>query len=182
MNKLYAKDRSVWRDWLIKNHDNQKEVWLVFYKKASGKPGVTYDQAVEEALCFGWIDSTVRTNDLDSRIQRFTPRNPKSSWSELNKERARRLIKAGLMTSAGEKLLPKDLDNLEYSIPPEILNELKKDKEVWENFINFDDVYKRIRIAYIGSPKKQGRDEEYERRLQSFVRATKKNRKIGTQL
>jgi uncharacterized protein YdeI (YjbR/CyaY-like superfamily) len=180
VNIVYAPTRKVWRDWLSKNHDKEKEAWLVFYKKSSGKPFVPYNEAVEEALCFGWIDSVMHPHDSDSRIQRFTPRNPKSNWSELNKERARRLIKAKLMTPAGAKLLPQDLDNLEFVLPPEIEKELRKDKEVWDNFQKFDDVYKRIRVAYIWDAHKQKRMEEYERRLQSFIRATKKNRKIGT--
>ena len=84
------------------------------------------------------------------------------------------------MTSSGARLLPPDLDNVKLEIPKEVLLVLKKDPEVWRNFQNFDDLYKRIRTAYIGSPKKQGRDEEYERRLNSFLKATKKNCKIGT--
>ncbi len=180
MKKFYAKNRKEWREWLEKNHDKEKEVWFVYYKKSANKPFVSYEDAVQEALCFGWIDSTVRAFDEESRGQRFTPRNPKSNWSELNRERARRLIAKKLMTSSGARLLPPDLDNVKLEIPKEVLLVLKKDPEVWRNFQNFDDLYKRIRTAYIGSPKKQGRDEEYERRLNSFLKATKKNRKIGT--
>lgn len=180
MNKFYAKNRKAWRNWLSKNHDKEKEIWLVFHKKAAEKPGVSYNEAVEEALCFGWIDSIVRSSGDDSRVQRFTPRNPKSNWSELNRERARRLIKSKLMTSAGSRLLPADLDNVQLEIPKEILIALKRDPEVWKNFGKFDDVYKRIRIAYIREAYKQKRTPEYERRLNSFIKATKKNRKIGT--
>ena len=116
MKKFYAKNRTNWRRWLSKNHDKEKEVWLIFYKKASGKPGVGYNDAVEEALCFGWIDSIVHANNDESRVQRFSPRNLKSNWSELNRERARRLIAKKLMTPAGLKLLPADLDNVKYEI------------------------------------------------------------------
>lgn len=180
MKKFYAENRKQWRDWLTKNHNKEKEIWLVFYKKAAAKQGVNYDEAVEEALCFGWIDSIVHANDDDSRVQRFSVRNPKSNWSELNKERARRLIKSKLMTPAGAKLLPKDLDNIQFILPKQIEKELKKDKEVWKNFEKFDELYKRIRIAYIWDAHKQKRIEEYERRLASFVRATKRNKRIGT--
>src|SRR3989338_2046085 len=105
MKTFYAPDRKRWGKWLSKNHEKEKEVWLVRYNKASGKPCVSYDDSVEEALCFGWIDSTVRKNDKESTIQRFSPRNPKSNWSELNKERVRRLIANKQMTPAGLKLL-----------------------------------------------------------------------------
>ncbi|MEK9178669.1 MAG: hypothetical protein AAB801_02715, partial [Patescibacteria group bacterium] len=76
MKKFYAKDRKAWRGWLEKNHNTEKEVWLVYYKKSANKPFVSYEDAVQEALCFGWIDSTVRSFDEETRGQRFTPRNP----------------------------------------------------------------------------------------------------------
>src|SRR3990167_9006052 len=136
MKKFYAKNRKEWREWLEKNHDKEKEVWLVYYKKSANKPFVSYEDAVQEALCFGWIDSTVRAFDEESRGQRFTPRNPKSGWSELNRERARRLIKAEFMTEAGKRLLPKDLNNTKLEIPKEILSALKKDPEAFRNFQN----------------------------------------------
>jgi uncharacterized protein YdeI (YjbR/CyaY-like superfamily) len=181
MKTFYAKDRAAWRSWLEKNHDKEAEIWFVFYNKASGKPTVAYNDAVEEALCFGWIDGVVRKNDINSTIQRFTPRRPKSNWSELNKERVRRLIKANLMTSAGMKVL--EGVNLEIRpavLSPETEEALKKDPEVWKNYQAFDDLYKRLRIYYIEDAKKQKRMEEYERRLNSFIKATKKNRRIGT--
>jgi len=181
METLYVRDRNQWRAWLEKNHDKAPEVWLVKYNKASGKPCVSYNDAVEEALCFGWIDSTVRKNDKESTIQRFSPRNPKSNWSELNKERVRRLIANKQMTPAGLKLLEEvDLEVHPIKLSDEIRSALQKDPEIWENFEKFDDLYKRIRIAYIEEAKKQKRFEEFDRRLNSFIRATKKNRKIGT--
>jgi len=98
---LYVWERSDWRKWLSANYNKEKEIWLIFYKKASGKPRISYDDSVEEALCFGWIDSTVKSIDSESFAQRFTPRNPKSSISETNKERVRRLIQQKKMTKAG---------------------------------------------------------------------------------
>lgn len=181
MNTFYAPDRKTWRDWLSKNHDKKTEIWLVKYNKASGKPCVLYDESVEEALCFGWIDGLQRSNDKESSIQRFTPRRVKSNWSELNKERVRRLISAGKMTPAGMKVL----EGVDLKVSPLVLSDevrsfLKKDPEVWKNFEKFDDLYKRLRIAYIEDAKKQKRFEEYERRLNNFIKATKKNKKIGT--
>ncbi len=181
MKSFYAKNRHEWRNWLEKNHDKQKEIWFVFYNKASGKLSVPYNEVVEEALCFGWIDGVVRKRDPDSTVQRFTPRRVKSNWSELNKERARRMIKAKLMTDAGLKALERvDLEVNPVVLSIEIEKALKKDPEVWKNYQAFDDLYKRLRIYYIEDAKKQKRMEEYERRLNSFIKNTKKNKKIGT--
>ena len=109
MKKLYAKDRKTWRDWLSKNHDKESEVWLVRYSKSSGKLCISYDESVEEALCFGWIDSIEKGLDSERFAGRFTPRKPQSNWSPSNRARAKRLIEQGLMTSAGHKALPEDL-------------------------------------------------------------------------
>lgn len=89
---IYLKTRSEWRNWLKKNYKTEKDIWLVFQNKSSGKTGITYEDAVKEALCFGWIDSIVKKTEKHSRVQRFTPRNPKSSYSQLNKERLKKLI------------------------------------------------------------------------------------------
>ncbi len=99
--KFYAKTAKDWRAWLEKNVTKKKEIWLVYYKKHTGKPTVSYDEAVSEALCFGWIDSTAKSIDDEKYAQRFTPRNPKSQWSENNVIRYRDLVKAKKMTKAG---------------------------------------------------------------------------------
>ena len=98
---LYVTQRSEWREWLSANHGTEKEIWLIGYRKEAGKPGLPYNDAVEEALCFGWIDSTMKKVDAERNAQRYTPRRPNSPLSEMNKERVRRLIAAGLMTPAG---------------------------------------------------------------------------------
>ncbi len=152
---------------------------MIYYRKSTGKPFVTYGDAVEEALCFGWIDSTQRPNDEESYCQRFTPRNPKSEWSELNKERARRLIENKLMTPAGSKLLPDNLFDEKFEIPKDILKELKKDPEIWENFEGFPEHYKRIRIAYIDGGRRQGEDI-FKARMTTFLKKTKLNKMYGT--
>ena len=92
---IYVTDRNAWRTWLEENYDKEKEVWLIFPKKASGKPRIPYNDAVEEALCFGWIDSRVKRIDENSYAQRFTPRNPKSTYSQANIERLRELVRLG---------------------------------------------------------------------------------------
>jgi uncharacterized protein YdeI (YjbR/CyaY-like superfamily) len=99
--EVYARDRSEWRAWLAARHADAPGAWLVYYKKGSGQPGVSYEEAVEEALCFGWIDSVTRTLDAGRYVQMFTPRKRKSPWAPSNKERVARLIEQGLMADAG---------------------------------------------------------------------------------
>jgi uncharacterized protein YdeI (YjbR/CyaY-like superfamily) len=98
----YAKNRAQWRTWLEKNHAKAKEIWLIYYKKGSGKPRIPYYDAVDEALCFGWIDGTVKTIDAQKYAQRFTPRRKRSSWSATNAARYRALLKSGLVAEAGK--------------------------------------------------------------------------------
>src|SRR5689334_13365691 len=98
---LYAKNRMQWRSWLAKHHRSASEIWLVYYKKNSGKQRIPYNDAVEEALCYGWIDSTLKPIDKDRYAQRFSPRRKNSVLSEMNKERVRRLVRARKMTAFG---------------------------------------------------------------------------------
>ena len=109
MRTFYAKDRKAWRDWLTKNHEKRDEIWLLKYKKATEIPTITYEESVEEALCFGWIDSQQKPNDHESSLQRFTPRRPKSNWSASNRLRVKRLMAQGQMFQAGLDALPEDL-------------------------------------------------------------------------
>lgn len=101
LTAVYAESPAIWRQWLAENHARDTSVWLAIYKKASGRPSVTYDEAVDEALCFGWIDSAVRKGDADYYFQFFTRRTPKSNWSRVNKAKVDRLMQAGKMTEAG---------------------------------------------------------------------------------
>lgn len=110
MRTFYAKDRKVWRDWLMKYHATRDEIWLLKYRKATGIPTISYEESVEEALCFGWIDSQQKLNNNESSLQRFTPRRPKSNWSPSNRLRVKRLIAQGQMTEAGMQVIPRDLD------------------------------------------------------------------------
>jgi uncharacterized protein YdeI (YjbR/CyaY-like superfamily) len=98
---LYVTNRDEWRAWLEENHATEPEIWLVYYKKHTSQPTIPYEDAVEEALCFGWIDSTAKRIDDEKYAQRFTPRKDHKNWSEPNKQRVRKLIQAGRMTPAG---------------------------------------------------------------------------------
>lgn len=102
---VYAATRADWRQWLKQNSQEEKSVWLILYHKKSKTPSVSISDAMEEALCFGWIDSLAKKRDPESFYLTFTPRNPKSKWSKTNRERAERLTDKGLMTTQGQKLI-----------------------------------------------------------------------------
>lgn len=102
---LYAETRAEWRSWLQQNGQSEKSVWLILYHKKSTTPSININEATEEALCFGWIDSLAKKRDGDSYYLTFTPRNPKSKWSQPNRERAQRMLESGLMTEHGQRLI-----------------------------------------------------------------------------
>ena len=106
---IYVTTGDEFRKWLIKNHQTKKEVWLIQYKKATKKPSINYVEAVEEALCFGWIDGLEKSMDTERYALRFSPRRPKSNWTNTNKDRARKMIREGKMTPAGRAALPPDV-------------------------------------------------------------------------
>ena len=107
---LYVTNREDFRKWLEKNYKSTKEIWLIQYKKATKKPSINYVDAVEEAICFGWIDSTEKSIDAERYATRFSRRRPKSNWTQTNKDRARRMIAEGRMREAGLASLPEDFD------------------------------------------------------------------------
>jgi uncharacterized protein YdeI (YjbR/CyaY-like superfamily) len=173
---LYVTNNIEWRDWLKKHYQSEKEVWLVYYKTHSGKPRIPYNDAVEEALCFGWIDSTVRSIDEDRFAQRFSLRNPKSPYSQANKERLRELVKQGKIVREVLATLG-DLAEEQFEIPPDILGEIKANKEAWENFQRFSPSYIRIRVAFIDGAR--NRPEMFQKRLRYFIEMTGKNKLFG---
>ncbi|MGD0613421.1 MAG: hypothetical protein ABSB41_18130 [Anaerolineales bacterium] len=107
---LTVSSRAEFRNWLAYHHRTKKEIWLVIYKKASGRATITYEDAVEEALCFGWIDGIVKSLDHEKYVQRFLPRRKWSHWTEANRAKARRLIAEGKMSPAGRAVLPTELE------------------------------------------------------------------------
>jgi uncharacterized protein YdeI (YjbR/CyaY-like superfamily) len=176
---FYAADKKAWHAWLSRNHAREKEVWLVYYRKSSGKPRIPYNDAVDEALCFGWIDSTVKRIDAEKFAQRFTPRKPTSGLSQLNKERIRKLILKKRMTKAGIAAVSHAFRPDEaFVFPEEILRAIRKDKAAWGNFQKLPESYKRIRVAYIGSKRRDGA-ETFGKRLRHFIRMTAKGKRIG---
>jgi len=173
---LYVTNRNEWRAWLEKYFVEEHEIWLVFPNKSSGKPRIPYNDAVEEALCFGWIDSTVKSIDKESGAQRFTPRKPKSNFSQANKERLRWLMKKKKLHPTVQDLAIKVLKE-KFVFPPDIIKAIKDDKEAWKNYQKFSPSYRRIRVAHIDAARK--RPEEFENRLAHFIKMTKKNKQIG---
>jgi uncharacterized protein YdeI (YjbR/CyaY-like superfamily) len=145
---LVVADRTAWRAWLAEHHRTTPAICLITYTSQAQHPSVPYLHAVEEALCFGWIDGIAKRLNADRMAQRFTPRRPNSHWTELNKERARRLIASGLMTDAGRAVLP-DLDVASFRIADDLLAALQADPKVWVHFEQFPAVYQRVRIGYI---------------------------------
>jgi uncharacterized protein YdeI (YjbR/CyaY-like superfamily) len=184
--ELYVTERKGWRKWLEKNHSTCEEVWLRYYKKPSGKPRIPYSDAVEEALCFGWIDGKIKRINEDYYIQRFTPRRPGSKWSKYNIDRIDKLKKAGLMTPAGIKAYEETLekpaliyDDRRDGIPVEpddLIAALKKNKTALKNFKEFTDSSRRMYIGWLNSAKKP---ETRIRRIEKIVRLSEQNIKPG---
>lgn len=175
-NTFYPTQREEWRDWLQRNFTKAAEIWLIFPNKASGKPRLSYNDAVEEALCFGWIDSTIKKYNAESSVQRFSPRNPKSGYSQPNIERLRWLMKEIKLHPSLKTTVEQALKE-QFVFPPDILEATKKDPEVWKNYQRFSPAYQRIRIAYIEAARK--RPEEFKKRLDNFIGKTRKNKQIG---
>jgi uncharacterized protein YdeI (YjbR/CyaY-like superfamily) len=172
---LYVTTRKQWRDWLSDNFDKTEVIWLVYPKKKTGKIRILYNDAVEEALCFGWIDSTIKTFNKDHIAQRFTPRNPKSDFSQANKERLKWLLDNNMIHSSIKKDV-QDIIGKEFIFSNDIINAIKNDKTAWTNYQGLSESYKRIRIAYIESARH--RPDEFKKRLSNFLDKTRDNKLI----
>jgi uncharacterized protein YdeI (YjbR/CyaY-like superfamily) len=168
--------RAEWRTWLAEHHAAKQEIWLLAPRFAKERTGFTYIESVLEALCFGWIDGIAKTYDERRSAQRFTPRRKGGNWTELNKERCRRLIADGLMTPAGAAVLP-DLDISKFRIADDIVAALRVDPGTWANFQTFEGVYQRVRVGYIEEMRKQ--PDEFAKRLNRFVEMTAQNKQFG---
>ena len=180
------RNREQWRNWLEKNHAKETEVWLVFLKQHTAKPNVSYNAAVEEALCFGWIDGVKRSIDEDRYMHRFSPRKLESKWSKLNKERAQRMLKTGQMAPAGEKAIKLAKKNgkwtqpvsahTNFSMPPELQARLNKNKKAATFFASLAPSYQRQYIAWIATAK---RPETKRRRLDQSIGLLNRGEKLG---
>ena len=149
---------------------------MIYYRKHTGIPRIPYNDAVEEALCFGWIDSTVKKLDNHHTVQRFTPRRKGSGYSQPNKERLQVMAQQGKII---EPILEKVQTILDegYQYPDDILAALQQDEETWSNFNGFKEPYRRIRVAYVDNARK--RPEDFNKRLENLLKKTKANKKFG---
>lgn len=175
-NILQCKNRQEFRQWLMEHHDSETECWVEVRRGRPDDSSVFwYLDAVEEALCFGWIDSTHRLID-GRRMQRFTPRKPRSPWTELNKERVRRLERLGLMTDAGRRVLP-PMGKRSFKFDPDIVAALKSAR-CWTKFRQFPPLYQRIRVYNVAFYKHRDR-AMYEQPLAHLIEETKKGMLFG---
>lgn len=187
MKTVYIATRSKWRDWLAKNHNKQeKGIWLIFYKKSTNKPTLEYEEAVEEALCFGWIDSIIKKIDEEKYARKFTPRRAGSFWSQLNKRRADKMIKQGRMTKTGlakikdtKKTGLWDIDprpKISLDVPEELAAALAKNKKAKENFDKLAFTYRRHYIMWIAVAK---RTDTKKRRIVESIALLEQGKKLG---
>jgi len=184
---FHATARSEWRAWLEKNHDTESEAWLVFYKKHTRQPCIAYDDAVEEALCFGWIAGVLQRIDDKTYARRFSPRRDSSNWSALNKKRAMNMVQQGKMTEAGAaKLRFSDFDDdygrtlereAEDLIIPEYFERvLTSNRQAHENFTKLAPSYRRRYLLWIADART---DETRNRRVAEAIRLLAENKKPG---
>jgi uncharacterized protein YdeI (YjbR/CyaY-like superfamily) len=187
--RYHPKTREQWRQWLEKNHIKSPGVWLIYFKKESGKLRVSYEEAVEEALCFGWIDSLPRKLDKERAMLKFTPRKPKSVWSALNKARIEKLIRQNLVTRTGLAKIEQakkdgswDLLNAtnyhteNNSLPDDLQRALSKNKIAFQNFNAFPPGYRSRFLFWIDSAK---RPETRTARINQTVFMAEANKKPG---
>jgi uncharacterized protein YdeI (YjbR/CyaY-like superfamily) len=185
-SEIHIADRSEWRSWLKKNHTRVKEIWLVYYKKHTGKPSISYIDSVEEAICFGWIDGLKKRVDEQRYTHRFTPRKPKSRWSPRNIKLAKKMIKEGKMARAGlaafnqktaydeDILIARDAKTI--PLTPEIEKALKRNKKAWGNFANLSPSCKKQYVGWIRSAKRQ---DTINRRIKESIKLLMQNKKLG---
>jgi len=187
MEQLYFATRAAWRQWLKENHDQESGVWLVFYKKGTGQPSVSYDEAVEEALCFGWIDSIVKSMDQMRYMQKFTPRNDHSNWSAKNKERVMRMISAGLMTNAGLAKVESAKERGQWDaaaerpvisdeLPDELATALRLNAAAQERFEQLSPSHRQRYITWIAMAKKP---RTRQKRVAEAITLLEKGEKLG---
>jgi len=185
VEQFYAADRGHWRTWLEKNHDTERKVWLIYYKAHTGKPSIQYNDSVEEALCFGWIDGVIKKLDDEKFGRKFTPRTRNSRWSELNKKRAEEMIREGKMTEAGMALISEAKRNGEWyrvpsgkeelEIPLFFKKALMTNKKALDYFNTLAPTYKKHFVGWVSSAK---REETRMKRLAEALGYLEQNKRL----
>ncbi len=182
---FHAISRTAWREWLMAHHDIEKNLWLIIYKKQSGIPSVTYDEAVDEALCFGWIDSKINKRDNDSFFQFFARRNPKSNWSRVNKNKIEKLVASGLMMPSGYDIIEKAkkngawaaLDDVENLINPcDLQIAFDANIAAQQNFDAFPRSVKRNILEWLLNAKQEA---TRQKRIAEIVSLAEKNERAN---
>ena len=187
MKTISAPSRSAWHDWLARHHDCEpRGVWLAFKKGDAAKSWLTYDESVEEALCFGWIDSIIKRVDDETCVRKFTPRKPGSLWSQSNKRRVARLIAKGLMTAHGQALVDEakrsgtwDKDpraGISFDMPPEFASALAGNETARAGFDRLAPGFRKHYLGWIGAAK---RPETRARRVEEAIALLSAGRKLG---
>lgn len=186
MKQIYIKTRAEWRKWLQQNHQSSSGIWLIFYKKHTGKPSLEYDVAVEEALCFGWIDSIIKKIDEERYVKKFTPRKSSSRWSDINKKRILKLEKQGLMTEAGHSVVEatrksglwdkSDRPTISFDVPDDLKNALEKNRKAQTFFNQLAPSYRKQFIGWIMVAKQQ---ETRECRIRESITLLEQGEKLG---
>jgi uncharacterized protein YdeI (YjbR/CyaY-like superfamily) len=180
LKTLDARNSAEWREWLARRHDSESEVWLVFYKRRSGRPSIAYLDAVDEALCFGWIDSLIKRLDDDRYARKFTPRKPDSRWSAANRKRFAELQAGGRLAPAGLQRAPTDRSYAPRpspsKVPRYIQQALESRPAAWNYFESLAPSYRRLYIAWIDSAKQE---ETKTRRLREAIGLLAAGKKLG---
>jgi uncharacterized protein YdeI (YjbR/CyaY-like superfamily) len=187
MKTLELKNRAEWRAWLKENHGREVEIWLVYYKKATGIPSITYGDSLDEALCFGWVDSLIKKIDDQKYVRKFTPRKDDSKWSLVNKTRVEGLIQKGLITEHGLQKVeaakrsgrwdaPVQKPKLEFEMPAEFAGALKNNPQAEENFNQLAPTYQKQYIGWISTAK---RPETRQKRIAESLRLLAQGKKLG---
>jgi uncharacterized protein YdeI (YjbR/CyaY-like superfamily) len=177
---FHAPNRETWRAWLEQNHADTKEVWLIYFKPHAKQPSVSYEDSVEEALCFGWVDSLIQKIDEDRYARKFTPRRMDSVWSETNKWRAAKVIAEERMTAAGLAKITYPLDEPSpakkaFTVPDWIVEGLKTSPLAWKNFSSLPPSHQKRYAAWLSSAKKE---ETRQKNLQKAIKMLEENRRL----
>ena len=182
-NTFFAPTRAAWRAWLEENHASQKEVWLIYHKAPGTQPSIAYEESVEEALCFGWVDSLILKIDEEHYARKFTPRRMDSAWSETNKRRVAKVIAEGRMTPAGLAKITYPLDEPlisskkeDFSLPEWIVHGLQASSLAWDNFMGLPASHQKRYVGWISSAKKE---ETRQKRIYEAIELLEQGKRIG---
>lgn len=184
--EFFFKTRLEWRQWLEQNHSTSPGIWVIYFKKHTKKETLSYNDGVEEALCFGWIDSQIKSIDNECYKQKYTPRRKGSVWSDLNKKRVEKMIKSGKMTKAGLKPIEEAKKNGQWEkaygakimpeMPEDLLKALMENEKAHENFLKFSPSHQRTYIYWLNSAKRQ---DTRVKRVDKIIIFSEKNKKPG---